>query len=140
MTKNKGGRPLKVDENVLQKLESAFSWGCTDREACVYAGIAPATLYTYCDRNPSFKERKELLKESTTIHAKRNIAESVTSGDKSDSKRHLERRKSDEYNTLQKKENRYTDKDGEDLKAEDIAILRRMGVPIVEKKESEDEE
>ncbi len=61
MAKDKGGRPTVVTKHVLRKLEEAFSWGCTDREAFFHANIASATFYAYQKDNPEFKERKEEL-------------------------------------------------------------------------------
>lgn len=61
--KHAGGRPSVMTPETLQKLEDAFKLGCTDSEACFAADISPASLYTYCTANPSFSERKEILKE-----------------------------------------------------------------------------
>ncbi len=70
MTKNKGGRKTVMTENVVNKLEQAFEWGCTDSEACVHAGISKQTLYNYGDKNKGFLDRKELLKETPVLKAK----------------------------------------------------------------------
>lgn len=45
--------------------------GCTDREASLYAQIAPSTLYLYCENHPEFSERKEVLKGNPVLQAKR---------------------------------------------------------------------
>ncbi len=45
----------------------------TDKEACFYAGIGERTLYEYCEGNPEFAQRKELLKLSPNIRAKRKL-------------------------------------------------------------------
>lgn len=71
MTKNKGGRPTKMTNDTVNKLEEAFSWGCTDVEACLYAGISKPTLYDYIKENPSFSDRKESLKQNPTLKARR---------------------------------------------------------------------
>lgn len=71
--KHPGGRPRKIDATVLQKLEDAFSNALPDDEACLYAGIAPATLYNYQKRNPKFIERKEALKLTPNIAARKTI-------------------------------------------------------------------
>jgi hypothetical protein len=55
----------------VQKLETAFLMGCTDVEASLYAGIAPSTLYLYIESNPLFSERKETLKQSPIMMAKK---------------------------------------------------------------------
>ena len=71
MAKNKGGRPTKMTPELIGKLEDAFTWGCTDTEACCFADIACSTLYDYCEKNPQFSERKEKLKNMPVMKAKR---------------------------------------------------------------------
>lgn len=71
-----------MTEAVLGKLKDAFTYGFTDREACLYAGINPSSLYDYCNENPSFSEQKEILKISPRIHAKRTIVEALQRKDK----------------------------------------------------------
>lgn len=72
-----GGRPRAVTEAVIQKLEAAFMMGCTDREACLAADIAPSTLYAYCEQNPAFSERKETLKENPVMLARSVVLEAI---------------------------------------------------------------
>lgn len=64
------GRPPKIDDVVLGKLESAFLIGASDRQACKHAGINPDTLYEYQKKHPEFTERKEMLKENPILKAK----------------------------------------------------------------------
>lgn len=71
------GRPTKMTPEILQKLEEAFCQALPDREACVYAGIAPSTLYAYQERRPEFSERKELLKMTPNIAARKTIVASL---------------------------------------------------------------
>ncbi len=66
-----------MDEATVNKLIEAFSWGCTDVEACVYAGISKQTLYSYCEKHPEFTDRKEALKDTPTMKAKRIIFNSL---------------------------------------------------------------
>ena len=70
MTKNKGGRPIKVTPECVQKLEEAFIRGCTDSEACCYADIGMSTLYDYCAKNPKFSDKKETLKNMPVMKAR----------------------------------------------------------------------
>lgn len=100
--KNVGGRPKVIDENVLAKLEEGFLIGLNDRECCLYADINPSTLYRYCEENPEFSERKELLKEQLKIKAKMNIQQAITTHEDSDlSKWYLERKSKDEFGIKQ---------------------------------------
>lgn len=95
--KNLGGRPSVMTVDKLQKLELAFSAGCTDREACLFAGIAMQTLYNYQAKNPDFAERKELLKESPKLKARFNIVKELELNNADISKWYLERKAKDEF-------------------------------------------
>lgn len=66
----KVGRPTKMTEEVVSKLEHAFSLGCTDLEACVYADISKHTLYRYEKDTPEFSDRKEVLKTNPFMKAR----------------------------------------------------------------------
>jgi hypothetical protein len=90
------GRPLKFTKELLDKLEYAFALGCSDREACLYAGVSPAALYKYQEKHPEFAERKADLKESPVLLAR----ESVNKGIKRDPKlafAYLKAKKRDEF-------------------------------------------
>lgn len=91
------GRPTVVTEEVLQKLESSYSLGCSDLEACVFAGISKSTLYKYLDEHPEFSERRELLKEKQVLKARSVIAEAINNKDKEIAKWYLERKKKLEF-------------------------------------------
>lgn len=71
--KNKGGRPTVMTPDVLQKLEDAFTNAFTDKMACLYAGISERTLYEYCEANPEYSQRKELLKNSPDLIAQKQL-------------------------------------------------------------------
>ncbi len=86
------GRPTVMTPETIAKLEEGFISGLSDREACLYANINPATLYRFCEENPDFSERKELLKEQVKMNAKFNVATGIKAGDKPLSTWYLERR------------------------------------------------
>lgn len=91
------GRPTKMDDLTVKKLEEAFALGCTDLEACLYAGISKQTLYNYQEKNPEFVDRKQQLKETPVLLAR----QSVLDGIQEDSKLafdYLKNKKSDEFN------------------------------------------
>lgn len=77
------GRPTVMTPETIARLEDGFLAGLSDREACLFANIAPSTLYAYCEENPDFSERKELLKEEVKLQAKLNIKNAIT-GEKRD--------------------------------------------------------
>ena len=67
------GRPRVMTPEVIRKLEDAFTWGCTDLEACCFADISKTTFYDYIKENPEFSDRKETLKNKPLMKAKRII-------------------------------------------------------------------
>jgi hypothetical protein len=101
MAENKVGRPTVMTDAMIGKLEMLFAKGLSDREACLIADITPSTLYDYCNKNPEFTERKELLKEKVKIQAKLNIAEAIENKDVDNSKWYLERKAKDEFSVKQ---------------------------------------
>lgn len=98
MAKNKGGRPTVMTPETIKAIEYAFSIGCSDTEACFYAGIGTTTLYTYQENNPEFAERKALLKESPTFEARRTVVNAVSS-DPDMALKYLERKRKSEFST-----------------------------------------
>lgn len=90
------GRPTVVDELVLAKLEEAFALGCTDAEACLMANISQSTLYKYQDANPDFLERKNELKESPVLMARKSVVDNLKR-DPELALKYLERKKKNEF-------------------------------------------
>ena len=90
------GRPKTIKKETLQKLEEVFALGGSDKEACFYAGISPSTLYNYQTENLDFLERKELLKESPILLARRTVISEMKKNPHIALK-YLERRKRDEF-------------------------------------------
>lgn len=98
---NKVGRPTVMTDAVIGKLEVLFAMGLSDREACLIADVNPSTLYEYCNKNPDFAERKELLKEKPKTKAKINLSKAIEAEDLDASKWYLERKAKDEFSTKQ---------------------------------------
>lgn len=99
MKKKKTGRPTKMTDEVIAKLEQAFALGCSDREACLYADIAPSVLYRFQTAHPEFRERKAVLKEKPVLKARIASDKLLTEGDPVHTRWFLEHRKADEFNT-----------------------------------------
>jgi hypothetical protein len=95
------GRPSKITQDVLAKLEEAFLLGHSDEEACLLTQIDHSTLYRYCQKHPNFASKKELFKNSPKIKARRNIIEKINQGDVELSKWYLERKAKIEFSTKQ---------------------------------------
>ena len=71
------GRPPVMTQDVLRKLEDAFTNAFTDEMACLYAGISKTTLYDYCKENEAFADRKELLKNSPNLKAQNELVKGI---------------------------------------------------------------
>jgi len=125
------GRPKKVNDELLRKLEYAFSIGCTVLEACCHADIPKSTYYDYLKENPSFSDRIELLKEKMPLKAREVINTELTSGDAHTAKWLLERNKKAEFSTQQNVEQKseVTVNDSRDLESypiEDLKLLEEI--------------
>ncbi len=112
---NKVGRPTKITKDILEKLDNAFSLGHSDEEACLVAQIDPQTLYNYCKKHPNYSSKKELLKNSPKIVARRNIVKDLNDGDVKTSKWYLERKAKDEFSNRQELKD-VTEEDNEAVK------------------------
>jgi hypothetical protein len=95
---------------VIAKLEEAYAWGCSDREACLWAEIAEPTLYKYQVSHPEFVDRKNALKETPILLARKSVLKGIKNNPDLALKL-LERKKKDEYSLRQE----MTGKDGKDL-------------------------
>ena len=71
------GRPARMTPEVIAKLEEAFTHCFSDKEACLYAGIHPATLYRFQEKYPEFSERKELLRLTPNMAAKKELVTGI---------------------------------------------------------------
>ena len=90
-------RKTIMTEETVKKLVDAFSMWFTDEEACLYSDISKQTLYNYCEKNPKFLTKKELLKNKPKIKAKLNLLNAINSNDLDTSKWYLERKSRDEF-------------------------------------------
>lgn len=101
------GRPTVMTPIVIAKLEEAFALGCTDLEACLFAGISKDSLYRHQTDNADFCDRKELLKENPILVARTSVlAEMKGNGDLA--LKYLERKKKDEFSTRAELEHAHT--------------------------------
>ena len=110
-----GGRPTKMTDETVKKLEEAFLLGCSDLEACFYANISKQTLYSYQEKHPEFTDRKKLLKQNPVMIARKTVVDAVEKDPKL-AFDYLKAKKSDEF--AEKKNIGYTDNDGNDRKWE----------------------
>ena len=53
-TQGKAGRPTVVTQEAINKLEMAFSLGCSDNQTCLFADISRKALYHSQRAHPAF--------------------------------------------------------------------------------------
>lgn len=75
--KNPQGRKTVFTDDLIQKLEYAFSIGASDSEACFYADISNTSLYNFQKENPLFLERKNRLKEKPILKARQELVKGL---------------------------------------------------------------
>ncbi len=86
----------KTEDKVVTQLESAFTIGCTDMEACAYADISKQALYRYEEKHKEFRERKHILKENPAMIARKTIVANLSSNVDTAFK-YMERKKKAEF-------------------------------------------
>lgn len=85
-------RPTVMTPETIAKLEVAYLVGATDQEACCHAGIGMSTLYDYCNNNPKFSDKKEVLKNQPIMKAKIIVSDSLDKGDLTTAHRVIDRK------------------------------------------------
>lgn len=94
---NDTGRPTVMTEETIGKLEQAWAMGCSDLEACLYAGIGKDALYNYQNKHPKYVERKEILKETLVLRSRSIVATQLQGGDREMAKWYLEKKRRKEF-------------------------------------------
>jgi hypothetical protein len=69
--------PVKLDDNVVKKLEDAFKLGCSVGEACFSADISRQTYYNWIESFPGMKERFDSLKENPIFLARKSVVDGL---------------------------------------------------------------
>lgn len=119
-------RPTAMTDEVLRKLDEAFALGCSDVEACIYADIAPSTLYLYQKDNEEFSERKAQLKETPVLAARTTVVNSLKN-DVNSAWKYLERKDS----TLNPKSEIDITSKGEQIVTGDISALAQKAADLL---------
>jgi len=101
LAKSNAGRPTVMTDIAIAKLEEAFALGCTDAEACLFAGISVDSLYKYQRENPEYIKRKAALKETPVLLARTTVVKAVKDNPTL-AFQFLERKKRDEFGPHQK--------------------------------------
>jgi len=88
--------PPCVTDEVVSKLEIAFSCGCPVTEACQVAGIARNTYYNFLKARPEYEDRFQALRDKPVLEARKRIAEQIPEDTKT-AQWYLERKRPDEF-------------------------------------------
>lgn len=95
--RSRAGRPTKMTDTTLQKLEESFMLDATVEMACLQAGISKSTYHQYCKDNPAFLDRIRLLKTKLGFKAILNVANDIQQGNIQTTKWYLERKYRQDY-------------------------------------------
>lgn len=112
MAKSNAGRPTKMTEETIKKLEDIFKNGANIQEACSYAGISKETYYNWLERDANNVTKMESAQYYPVIAAKNIVLQDIYRNKNVDSaKWYLERRAKKEFSLRQE----LTGEDGKDL-------------------------
>lgn len=78
ITPREVGRPTKLGEETITKLEEIFKIGGTIGEALSYAMISHQTYYRWLKENPDLVKRMEAAQHFADIAAKNVVVKSIT--------------------------------------------------------------
>ena len=112
---NRVGRPTVMTNDVIAKLELAYTADANNTQACDFAGISEDSLYAYIRKNPDFRDKIECWKQRLKLGAKMNVKNTIADGDKDMSKWYLEKTDNG-FNPKQKQE--LTGKDGNPIEVQ----------------------
>lgn len=91
------GRPTKLADDIVRKLEDAFGIGATITEACIHAGIVKDTYYRWIKDLPELSDYFEQLQEKPILKARNNVARAIQNGDLDSSWQYLRSKRKDEF-------------------------------------------
>ena len=91
-----GGRPTKLNDLVIKKLEEAFSIGASIPEACFYADISVVTYYNWKKENEELFNRFDELKQKPIFKARAEVVKGLENNPEFALK-YLAKKKRDEF-------------------------------------------
>lgn len=71
------GRPSKMTEEVVSKLEAAAAKDCSVSEMCLYANISRNTYYEWMKEKPGLSDRLEQLRFTPFLKARNTIIKAL---------------------------------------------------------------
>lgn len=131
MAKNKGGRPIEFNAEVIKKLEEVFAMDGTVLEACFYANITPVTYYNHVKEGNELFNRFQELRQNPVLKARKTITDKLN--DPEHAKWYLERKKKLEFSSR----NELTGADGKAIEVKTISgmkIIKQDGTGVQDPK------
>lgn len=110
--KKKNGRPFKLNQDIVNKLEQSASLDCSISEMCFYADISRETYYNWSKTNKKLIDRLESLRNKPILAARQSVVNGLKDNPEFALK-YLERKLPDEFALKTKFE--HTGKDGESI-------------------------
>jgi len=89
------GRPPKLTETTVKKIEEGAALGCTDTEIALKAGISRTTFYEWIKNDPALADRLDELREKPFLKARQTIVDSLDNP--KDAQWYMERKKKGEF-------------------------------------------
>ncbi len=95
------GRPSKIDNDTVRKLELTASLDCTISEMCFYADISRDTYYNWMKKDKELSDRLTALRNKPILKARQEVIKGLD-GNPEFALKYLERKLPDEFGIRQK--------------------------------------
>lgn len=92
----KAGRPSKINQETVRKLEMTASLDCTISEMCFYADISRDTYYRWMKENKELSDRLTALRTAPILKARQEVINGLT-GNPEFALKYLERKLPNEF-------------------------------------------
>ena len=99
--KRKVGRPSKIDNDTVRKLELTASLDCTVTEMCFYADISRDTYYIWMKKDKQLSDRLTALRNKPILKARQEVIKGLDSNPEFALK-YLERKLPEEFGIRRK--------------------------------------
>ncbi len=84
-----------LSDRQMALVEEGWSYDWPDNQVVQYAGITIGSLKAAYRKNPSLRDKRDLIRNYPQLYARKNIATAIQAGDITTSKWYLERRTRD---------------------------------------------
>lgn len=98
------GRPTKMTEDVIRKIEEVAALDGSVAEMAFYANVHPDTVYAWLKENKDFSDRINALRNKPVLLARQTVVKAVKD-DPNMAMRYLEKKRSKEFVTRTEVEN-----------------------------------